>query len=113
MRCIHSKGNTGVQGEKILHVSSKERGKPERDKRRNKPTKNNQSSPMRRREEHVEEQNKVNEEKDINIQRQETEVVTGGENVGKGTIKIIGTQGEISTKSKEEKETKKKRDKGK
>ena len=43
---------------------------------------NNQSSPMRRRVEPMEEQNKLNEEKDINTQRQETEVVTRREKVG-------------------------------
>ena len=42
----------------------------------------NQSSPMRRREEHLDEQNRINEEKDISTQRQETEEVTGREKVG-------------------------------
>ena len=48
-----------------------------------KPQRNNQSSPIRRREEHMQEQNRVSEEKNINTQRQETEVVTGKEKVGK------------------------------
>ena len=66
---------------------------------------------MRRREKPMEEQNRVNEEKDRNTQRQETEVIIGREKVGKEAIRKIGTQGEIATKPKpaEEKKTLKKR----
>ena len=53
---------------------------------------NNQSSPIRREEEPMEEQNRVNEEKDINTQKQETEEVAGREKVGKGSIRKMGKQ---------------------
>ena len=54
---------------------------------------NNQSSPIRRkREEPMKEQNRVNEEKDRNTQRQETEVVTVREKVGERAIKKVITQ---------------------
>ena len=61
------------------------------------------------REKPMEEQNRVNEENDKNIQRQETEVVTGREKVGKGAIWKMRTQGEIAIKPKlaEEKDTQK------
>ena len=62
---------------------------------------------MRRREESMEEQNRVNREKDINTQKQETEVVTGREKVGKGAIRKLVTQGEIATNPKGEKHSKK------
>ena len=55
---------------------------------------------MRRREEPMEGQNKINEEKDNNIQRQETEEVVGREKIGEGAIKKMGKQGEIATKPK-------------
>ena len=61
--------------------------------------KNNQSSPMKRREEPMEEQSRVNEENDRNTQRQET-VVTGREKVDEVAIKKMGTQGVIATKPK-------------
>ena len=56
----------------------------------------------------MEEQNRINEEKDRNThQRQETEVVTGREKVGEGASRKMGTQGEIATKPKpvEERDT--------
>ena len=70
---------------------------------------------MRRREKPIEEQNRVNEEKDRKAQRQQIEVVTGREKVGEGAIKKMGTQEEIATKLKpvEEKDTQKKRNKEK
>ena len=47
----------------------------------------------------MEEQNRINEEKDRNThQRQETEMVTGREKVGEGASRKMGTQGEIATK---------------
>ena len=64
------------------------------------PQTNNQSSRIRRREKPMEEQNRVNEENDKNIQRQETEVVTGREKVYEGAIRKMGTQEEIATKLK-------------
>ena len=51
------------------------------------------------------EQNRVNEEKDRNTQREETEVITKREKVDKEAIRKMGTQGEIATKS--EKDTQK------
>ena len=70
---------------------------------------------MMSREEPMEEQNRVNEEKDRNTQREETEVVTRREKVGKRAIKKMGTQRETVTKSKpmEEKKYPKQRDKEK
>ena len=40
----------------------------------------------------MEEQNRVNREKDINTQKQETEEVAGREKVGKGSIRKMGKQ---------------------
>ena len=55
---------------------------------------------MRRREEPMEEQNKLNEEKDRNIQSQEADMVTGRMNVDDGSIRKVRTQGESATKPK-------------
>ena len=52
------------------------------------------------REKPMEEQNRVNKEKDRNIWRRETKIVTGREKVGEWAIKKMGTQGEIATKLK-------------
>ena len=68
MRCVHSKGNTRVQGVKDVRGSSKERGI----RGETTPQTNNQSSPMSRREQSMEEQNRLKEEKDRNTQKQET-----------------------------------------
>ena len=54
---------------------------------------------MRRREELMEEQNIVNEKKDRNAQRKETELVTERK-LGEGAIRKMGAQGEIATTSK-------------
>ena len=64
---------------------------------------------MMSREEPMEEQNRVNEEKDRNIQRQETKLATGREKVDEGAIRKMGTKGEIATKPnlEEEKDIKK------
>ena len=61
---------------------------------------------MRRREGPIEEQKRVNEEKNRNTHRQETEVATERQKVGEGTIRKMGTQGEIDTKSKPAEEKK-------
>ena len=53
---------------------------------------------MRRREEPIEEHNRVNEEKDISTQGQETKMVTRREKVGEGTIRKMGAQKEIANK---------------
>ena len=63
------------------------RGKLERDERETNIQTNNQSSPMRKRKENMEEQNRVNEVKDKNTQRQEE--VAGREKVGEGAIRKI------------------------
>ena len=42
----------------------------------------------------MEEQNRVNKEKNINTQRQETEEVTESKELGKGAIWKVRTQGE-------------------
>ena len=55
---------------------------------------------MRRREEHMKEQNNVNEEKDCNTQRQETKDVAGREKVDERVIWKIEKKGEIATKPK-------------
>ena len=49
----------------------------------------------------MEEQNRVNEEKDSKTQKQETEEVVGRKKVGEGAIRKVGTQGEIATKPKQ------------
>ena len=48
---------------------------------------------MRSREEPMEEQNRINEEKKKNTQRQQTDLVTEREKVGEGTIRKMETQG--------------------
>ena len=55
---------------------------------------------MRRREELMEEQERVNKEKDIKTQRQEKEEITGKDKLSGGAIRKMGTKGEISTKPK-------------
>ena len=59
----------------------------------------------------MEEQNSVNEEKDSNMQRQETKKVTGREKVSEGAIRKIWKQGKIATKPNQQRTPKKKRDK--
>ena len=68
---------------------------------------------MRRRDEPMEEQNRVKMKKMTNTQKQETEAVTGREKLGKEAIRKMETQGEIATKPKpvEEKDTQKKKNK--
>ena len=54
---------------------------------------------MKWREEPMDEQNRLNEEKGRSTQRKETKKVTGREKVGNGAIRKI-THGEIATKPK-------------
>ena len=49
---------------------------------------------MKSREEPMKKQNRVNEEKNRNTQKQETEVITGREKVGEGVIRKVRTQEE-------------------
>ena len=55
---------------------------------------------MRRKEEPMEQQNRINEEKNTNIQGEETEEVAGREKVDEGAIRKMGTQEEIAIKLK-------------
>ena len=48
----------------------------------------------------MKEQNRVNKGKNINTQKQETEMITGREEVGKGAIRRARAQGESAPKPK-------------
>ena len=52
----------------------------------------------------MEEQNRVNKEKDRNTQRQETEVVTEREKVGEGAIREVRTHDESAPKPNSDRE---------
>ena len=56
-------------------------------------------------------ENRVNEEKDRNTQRRETEMVTGREKVGEEAIRKMGTKGETAIKPKPVETLKKESDK--
>ena len=57
-------------------------------------------APQGEEEEPMEEQNRLNKEKDRKTQRQETELVTGRVKVGEGAIRKVKTQGVCTPKPK-------------
>ena len=87
MQYIHSKENTKNRVKKYVAAAKREENQ-RRTRGKTNPQANNQSSPMRGRQEPMEEQNRVNEEKDRNTQRQEPKVVTERGKVSEKTIKM-------------------------
>ena len=104
MWCVHSKRNTSLQWEKILHFSGKKSSKKirktERGKRRNKSADKLLKPPNKEEKWAHEKQNRVNGEKDSDTHRQETEEATGKGKVSEEAIRKRRTQDEIAIKPK-------------